>query len=127
MALSVEDRVEIMQLVARYNQSADARDGETWARTFTEEGVFLKDGGPEARGHAALAKMASGRPPSNQRHWAFNFVIEGDGERATMLADFAALRENRIELTGRYSNDLVKVDGSWKFERRHLVPDPTPK
>jgi hypothetical protein len=127
MALSAEDRVEMMQLVARYNHAADARDAEAWAQTFSEDGVFQKDETVEARGHAALVRVVSERPPSHARHWTLNFVIEGDGDRATMLADFALLNENRIEFTGRYVSSLIKENGSWKFERRHLTSDGRPK
>jgi uncharacterized protein (TIGR02246 family) len=120
MALSAEDRVEIMQLVARYNQAADARDSAAWADTFTEDGVFIKDGRPEVKGRSALAKNIRDLPPTNSRHWTLNLVIDGDEDRASMQADFALLCENRIEYTGRYANSLRKVDGRWKFERREL-------
>jgi uncharacterized protein (TIGR02246 family) len=121
MALSAQDRVEIMQLVARYNQAADTRDAEAWANTFTEDGVFIKDARPEVKGRTALAKNIRDLPPTNSRHWTLNLVIDGDDDRASMQADFASLCENRIEYTGRYANSLRKVDGRWKFERRELT------
>jgi uncharacterized protein (TIGR02246 family) len=121
MALSAQDRVEIMQLVARYNQAADARDAEAWADTFTEDGVFIKDARPEVKGRTALAKNVRDLPPTNSRHWTLNLVIDGDEDRASMQADFALLCENRIDYTGRYVNSLRKVDGRWKFERRELT------
>lgn len=121
MALSAQDRVEIMQLVARYNRAADARDAEAWADTFTEDGVFIKDARPEVKGRTALAKNIRDLPPTNSRHWTLNLVIEGDEDRADVQADFALLCENRIEYTGRYANSLRKVDGRWKFERRELT------
>jgi uncharacterized protein (TIGR02246 family) len=123
MALSAQDRVEIMQLVARYNQAADARDAAAWADTFTEDGVFIKDAQPEVKGRTALGKNIRDLPPTNSRHWTLNLVFDGDGDgdRASMQADFALLCENRIEYAGRYANSLRKVDGQWKFERRELT------
>jgi uncharacterized protein (TIGR02246 family) len=123
MTLSAEDRVEIIQLVARYNHAADARDAAAWADTFTEDGVFIKDAQPEVKGRTALLKNIRDLPPTNSRHWTLNFVIDGEGDRASMQADFALLCENRIEYTGRYANLLRKVDGQWRFERRELTTD----
>jgi uncharacterized protein (TIGR02246 family) len=125
-ALSAQDRVEMTQLVARYNHAADAGDAEAFADTFTPDGVFKKDGAPEVVGRDALVAMVRARVPGNARHWTLNLVIDGEGERATMLADFALLRENRIELSGRYRNELVKLDGAWKFARRELTTHPRP-
>lgn len=126
MTLSAQDRVEMMQLVARYNHAADAGDAEAWADTFTADGVFKKDHAPEVVGREALVRMVRERDPHNARHWTLDFIIEGDGDRATMQADFALLCENRIEFTGRYVNQLAKVDGVWKFARRELKTQPVP-
>ena len=46
MALSAADRLEILDLVARYNHLMDGRDAEGWAECFTPDGVF--DGGASA-------------------------------------------------------------------------------
>jgi uncharacterized protein (TIGR02246 family) len=125
MALTAEDRVEMIELVARYNQAIDARDGEAWAGTFTDDGVFQIDDRPEVRGREALVQMVRDLDPSNARHWATNFIIEGDGEggTATMRAYFALLRENQVVATGTYVNELTKVDGAWRFARRHYISD----
>lgn len=123
MALSAEDRVEMVQLVARYNHAADAGNAEAWAETFTRDGVFKKDDAPEVVGRAALVQLIQKRDPRNARHWTLGIIIEGDGDHATMQADFALLCENRIEFTGRYQNVLTKADGAWKFARRELTTD----
>lgn len=121
MSLSAEDRVEMLQLVARYNHAADAGDAEAWADTFTPDGVFKKNAAPEVAGRAALVAMLRARDPDKARHWTMNIVIEGEGDHARMSADFSLLRANRVLFSGRYHNQLVKHDGAWKFARRELT------
>jgi ketosteroid isomerase-like protein len=129
MSLSVDDRVEMLQLVARYNHAADARDAEKWAQTFTQEGVFVKNDEPEVRGRAALQDKIRNLPHDNTRHWTLNVVIDedadGDGSSARMTADFALLHDNEVLYTGRYLNLLAKVEGRWRFARRALRTNPS--
>lgn len=126
MPLTVEDRVEMMELVARYNQAIDSGDAEGYAATFTEDGVFQIAGQPEVRGREQLIDMVQRLGPRNSRHWVNNIVIDGDGDSATMKCYLAVLRDRQITSTGKYVNILVRVDGSWKFLRRDYTGDPRP-
>ena len=47
MPLTAGDRMEMIELVARYNHAIDSRDAEAWADTFTEDGRFYAP--PEPR------------------------------------------------------------------------------
>ena len=40
MPLSIEDQLDIMELMARYNHAIDGSQPEAWADTFTDDGVF---------------------------------------------------------------------------------------
>ena len=42
MSLTAEDRMQMIELVARYNHAIDSRDGEAWADTFTHERQVLR-------------------------------------------------------------------------------------
>ncbi|WUH98289.1 nuclear transport factor 2 family protein [Spirillospora sp. NBC_00431] len=47
---------EVQQFYGRHMQLLDAGDGEGWARTFTEDGVFAPPSSVPVRGRAALAE-----------------------------------------------------------------------
>lgn len=126
MTLSIEDRLEILDLAARYSHATDQGDGEALADTFTDDGVFEGAGEPR-KGRAAHVAATNARPPGVvMRHFVSNPVIEGDGDQATMklyvevknLAD-----EAKPLLVGCYHDELRRVDGRWKFARRVVEVD----
>lgn len=123
MALSVEDRLDILELVARYNHAIDSGNGKAWAETFTEDGVFETSRG-KTEGHEALAKFVEGMAANmpGARHWNNNHVIEGDGDQATHTCYLMLVRPGAEPMSGsRYEDNLVKVNGQWKFAQRSVV------
>jgi hypothetical protein len=132
MPLTIEDRLEITELVARYNHAVDSGDGDAFAGTFTDGGA-LDVGARVIEGRAALAAFAA-RLPENvraPRHIASNLLIDGDGDAgcATLSAYvqmFALTGDPPCQVvaaSGLYDDRLVKVDGRWHFERRVFVAD----
>ena len=125
MALDAADKLEILELAARYNHAIDFADGEAWAGTFTEDGVF--NGGPQpVVGHAALAGFVGGFAQNfggKGRHWTNNHVIDGDGDTATHTCYLNLLNGKDSVITGRYHDKLQKVDGQWRFTERNVQPD----
>ena len=68
MPLSIEDELEIMGLLARYNHAIDGRDAEAWADTFTEDGLF-EGSRDTVKGRAKLLiGVARGRKSVDKRH-----------------------------------------------------------
>jgi hypothetical protein len=67
---------EIQQLYARYNTAIDAGDEETWASTFTADGVFNNN----VTGRDALVKFVRDwrerGNPIHLRHWNTNLLIQ---------------------------------------------------
>lgn len=123
MALSTADRLEILELVARYNHAIDSGDGPGWADTFTEDGVFETARG-KTEGRDALAKFVEGFATNmpGARHWNNNHVIEADGDGATHTCYLMLLRPGADPAsTTRYVDRLVKVGGAWKFAHRNVV------
>jgi uncharacterized protein (TIGR02246 family) len=127
MSLSLEDRLDIMELVARYNQAIDGRDAAAYADTFTDEGIFQIAGQPEIKGRERLMRMIERLGPPNSRHWVNNITIDGDGEGAVMKCYLMVLRDLRVTNMGFYVNTLRRVDGRWLFVRRDYTPDPRPE
>lgn len=124
MSLSAEDRVAIVELVATYNHAIDGHDGEAWAATFTADGVFEVTGRDAVEGRAALVAMVEDQDAGSEvRHWTTNFVIDAEGEGASLRCDLALLRGSSVLLTGRYEDQLVRGDGGWRFTRRRCLPD----
>jgi ketosteroid isomerase-like protein len=121
MPLTVEDRLEMITLVGRYNHAIDAREAEAWADTFTEDGRFFSPPRYDIQGRPDLIYFVESLGAPSGQHWATNFVIEGDKDNATMLADLFLIRGNKAGGRGKYINTLERVDGKWKFALRHYI------
>jgi uncharacterized protein (TIGR02246 family) len=132
MALTAEDRLEMTDLLGRYNQAIDNRKAEAWADTFTSDGVFVVEGSEPIAGRDALIAMVeamgeNSTPPT--KHWVSNLRFDGDGDNATMLADIVILQQNRVLLSGRYVNTLQHTNlpteadhaPAWKFSKRLFI------
>ena len=126
--LDAADKLEILELAARYNHAIDFGNGEAWAGTFTEDGVF-KGGGPgPVQGREALAAFVGGfaQNMAGARHWTNNHVIDGDGDSATHTCYLNLIQTKdgaKSVVTARYNDEVVKVDGAWKFASRTVNPD----
>jgi hypothetical protein len=114
MALTADDRLAIMETLARYNQAIDGHlpdAADAWADTFTEDGTFRAISGARGsgssrervasyqsgqtddasiinlRGRDALRAFAASVHEAQRGphyHWVNNVIIEGDGDRASM-------------------------------------------
>ena len=126
MPLSVDDRLEILELMARYNHGADGGDGEGFADTFTEDALF-EGSMSSARGRAELVQViASGG--GLWKHWLNSPIIEGDGDHATAkvyLVRTGLNEDGEVGLiaSGTYHDTLVRSDGEGKFTHRKVHPD----
>lgn len=128
--LTVEDRIAIQDLLARYAWALDTGDMDSLLSCFTPDAVVIEDVFEEPdrwEGHdgiRALAEHYWSSPgfPGRQHH-VTQTVVQGDSERCSVKA-FAFVTECRgeppytLRFTGYYEDQLVKVDGSWKFRER---------
>ena len=134
-----EDRAEIENLQARYMFALDFHDADTYASTFTEDGVL--DYGPVVKGREAIRKLIadmakraadqtakdpSGLRPAAARHNISNIVIKIDGDKATGRAYWFHYSNNNptrtagLDSFGNYEDEMVKVDGKWLFSKRKI-------
>ena len=127
MALSVDDRLEILNLLGKYNFAIDFGQAEDWANTFTDDGVF-ESPISSARGRAELIAFAQAGASANVRHWVNNVVMDGDGAAATtdvylILYQLGGEGGPSYLVAGRYNDTLAKVGGAWKFRHRKVTFD----
>lgn len=157
--LTDQDMVELQQLVARSPYSVDMNtdNGASFANGYTSDGTFAcivpqtgkaRPSGvpadcvpgtgklttsvrPVARGHQALAKLATDEPHGKNfaRHWTFNHVIEPSGSGAigkayVALIDIVPRQQGQghsIFLLGRYDDQYVKTAQGWRIKHRVLT------
>ena len=124
--LSVADRLEIMELLARYTWSLDARDADAFAATFAPTGVWQPSTGTGGTGPAAIAEAFAARMGGQTRklrHIGTAPIIEGDAERCHVRS----LCQVVVEVPGEpcittqvaeYHDTCVKVNDRWLFERK---------
>ena len=135
MTLSAADKIEIQELVARYNRAIDGGNPDEWADTFTADGVFegLVVGSFSGRDELLGFAQEFWRDPKYQewwgaQHWTTNMIIEGDGDKATLFAYHIMFTPDgqgaTPALLAGYQDELSRVDGRWRFSKRKVIPWP---
>lgn len=121
----LRDRAAIHDLLLAYGRTIDERDFDAFGALFTADGEYAGNKGPEAIA-AGMRRTFAANPLGFREpnfHVFFNETIEVEGSHATarsmslyVVPDDAG--GYRIALMAAYEDDLVKVDGAWKFRRR---------
>lgn len=138
-----EDRAEIEDLMTRYLFALDGRDPEAYAATFAPDGSVVFARG-EIKGRDAIVEMVrtldrnggftgeersfpgSARPTPVVRHMVTSTMIEVTGDTAKAYSywfQVSTVNYRRIPEVlgfGHYEDDLVRVDGKWRFKRRQV-------
>ncbi|MBO0682158.1 MAG: nuclear transport factor 2 family protein [Candidatus Dormibacteraeota bacterium] len=127
--LSVEDRLDIQELLARYAWALNSGDADGVVACFTEDGYLEHQ--PEGRfvGHDRIREILDilwySKPGwfIGRQHLANHVLITKEGEnRARLKAYFSILQHNLDYRTnfvfglGNWNNVCVKQDGAWLFE-----------
>ncbi len=143
MTLTTEDKTEIVELTNRFNFMVDNWQLEDMIDMFTDDGIMDHPAGYGA-GKPDIRKFYEGYKPETLgvRHQSFNHVVSmnEDGTvrmvstllvvRATAPQDNTDLFESPRVLESEafpsilaialITDDLKKVNGSWKFARRYV-------
>ncbi len=140
--LSAEDRLDIMDLIARYAHTLDAGDLDGYVDNFAPDGVLFEQhtGREQIRAYvASLMREGRAGPLPNgdvaYRHFVGSPVIDGAGERATVHSYLLWINmgaDPPVSSAGQYVDEVVKLDGRWYFQSRVLrrlagrFPSPQP-
>lgn len=138
MALTALDHEQIRSLLASYCFAIDLGAAEEYCSLFTDDGVFQVAGLPE--GHP-FGKARSGAAELEELHRIFQAASGGKGRHLVVnveitdgpddtaasarcyLLTVVAGSPAALGASGSYADDLRKVDGVWRFARRHAVLD----
>jgi ketosteroid isomerase-like protein len=122
----VDDEAAILRTLTEYCFTCDDARFDALAECFTEDATLVVPG-EVVQGRAAIAAwFASAQGPAHRRgkHLTANVRCELDGDRATVLADFAWLRFSQGKLvpgtTGRYVDEMERSGDRWRFHRREI-------
>lgn len=127
MALSVEDRLDILQLCAEYNFAIDRREPDGYANSFTRDGVMRANGNVLASGRDALRALVEARRKGGGvqiRHWIDNVILSAEGEGVRLRCYIKAYDVGNLGapiLMGEYDDRLRREDGAWRFAERNLT------
>jgi 3-phenylpropionate/cinnamic acid dioxygenase small subunit len=138
----IEDRMAIEHLmVGVYPKALDTRDWKTYASLFAEDGELIQGTNvtkgpkaieeqfsrPRAPRPAAAGAAAAPAPagPPQTKHIVTNLDIKLDGDRATSTGYWQTIstRDGKTTIAGagHYVDELVRVNGQWKFKKREIV------
>jgi ketosteroid isomerase-like protein len=129
VTLTLEDRLDALELLIRADNAATARDASAYVALFTDDGVL--DGaqgeysGKEALLGAVSAIWASEGTASS--HLTLNAIVENvDGAVDEAMATSTLLIVSSLGAVSpptRIRQHLVKVDGHWLIKRRSVVDE----
>jgi hypothetical protein len=129
-ALTVEDYIQIRQLVASYAFGLDGggNNGYDYADLFAPGAVFVR---PPTTGRDNLAKLALDQPhgPIYARHFITNIVIEPSstgvtGKQYLVVIDVPEKpgQTGSVFVAGHYEDEYSKTAQGWRFKRREFIP-----
>jgi ketosteroid isomerase-like protein len=128
-ALSVEDRVAILDVLAHYAWCMDRGDAKGVAALFAPDGLLRNAAGQEFHGQEGVEKFAAAAASQpgfrgRQHHIRHLFMQPAEnGWRALsyyQVVTFAAGKEPEILSIGCYDDHCVKIEGRWRIKAKRL-------
>ena len=133
MSLSAIDRLEIGDLVAKFNHCSDFGDWEGLVACFTDDVVTYMGGAPTyvgAEAQVAHARNSAEWTANQNRHLALNLWVEPTGPDSArahyyVLNFVAGINpgEPRLIVSARMVDHVVRRSAGWRIERRDFDPD----
>lgn len=128
--LATEDRLDIMDLYARYAWAMDSADADTFVECYVPGGQLLDshgvtEGEEPLRAWLALFLGDSAFPGS--QHFYTQWRMQADGPDAATCNVYVVrmyqvprTRHSQPIWQGYYTDDVRKVDGRWGFWRKRI-------
>ena len=123
--LSNDDRIAIVDLLARYARCLDSGDLEGYIHNFAADAVLFgaHTGHAQIRDYVGQVIARRATDPHRRMHFVGIPVIEGNAERATAHSYLLWIQlgaTSPISAAAEYVDTLVKLDGRWVFQTRTL-------
>ena len=128
--LTAEDRLDIMDLIARYAYTLDSGDLDGYVNNFAPDGVLFEQhhGRAAIRDYvASLMRQGRAGPLPNgdvaYRHFAGSPVIDGSGDRAIVHSYLLWVNmgsDPPVSAAAEYTDEVTKLGGRWYFGSRTL-------
>lgn len=129
-----EDRLAIRELMDTHAHGVMTRDAELWGSIWAEDAYWELPEYPDLGGFDGKAAIVAAWTESMKHYGLAGCTkpmlyfmqpgsIEVDGDHAKAVAYTIELYDDpetgaRVHTTGRYDDELRKIDGAWKFTRR---------
>jgi len=128
--ITIEDKINIQELIAKYNVALDNKNIDEWTNTWTDDGVWSTPFG-EAKGKTELKNMinqVTNEFASGKRHLSTNVIIEDAPNNMTTAKSYLIVTEAKknpeVVASGAYIDTLKKdANSKWKFVQRRLEID----
>jgi TusA-related sulfurtransferase len=132
------DKLAIQELIYTYSDAASRGDWDVFATLFTADAVWEVAAPVDSRVVGAEEIVRTARTNVDAEdflvqmtHGAVITLHGDDRASSTTTIHAIAKRQGHHDVTnyGIYYDELVKIDGAWKFSQRRLVPvysDTTP-
>jgi ketosteroid isomerase-like protein len=131
-SMSAEEKIEVIDLLAGYAFLLDRGDVAGYADQFTPDGVFESGSGPVS-GRAAIEELVRSiveRSKADNARGAHVMgipSIRGDAQSCEAETYLLLLRQSdagpiEIRAIGCYSDEIVKHEGRWRFQKRTFRP-----
>jgi hypothetical protein len=127
MALALEDRLDIHELISLHGHLADDRQPERIHLLFTPDVSYdvTAYGFGVVQGLEALAELFAQRPGDQPvGHHVTNVLVSDDGDdgTATVRSKGLAVMADGTARTVTYDDVVVRTADGWRIARRTVVP-----
>lgn len=123
MALTLEDRLDIMEIPGRYGDSIDDRNWENLRQIFTPEAVFdlTGVGSRVLDGIEDIVHFMEEEAAHPRTHMMTNIYVDEVGEDVELRFRIVALLGKGKAGTASYYDRVVKTDEGWRVAHRETT------